>query len=111
MLIEVMRSKIRYAKITQAELYYEGSIAIDSSWMIQAGLRANEKVQIVNLNNGERIETYVIEAEAGSKTISLNGPAARRGMVGDYVHIIGYGFISSDEPMPTPKILDLGRDN
>jgi len=107
MLIEVMSSKIRYAEITQAELYYDGSIAIDENWIEAANLRVNQKVQIVNLSNGERIETYVIRGERGSRTISLNGPAARKGMIGDFVHIIAYGYVNDSDEISNPTILDL----
>jgi aspartate 1-decarboxylase len=107
MLIEVLSSKIRYAKITHTELYYEGSITIDENWIDESNLRVNQKVQIVNLSNGERIETYVIKGERGSNVIGLNGPAARKGMVGDFVHIIAYGYVNDGDAAPEPTILDL----
>ena len=90
MLIEVCKSKIHRAKITQAELHYVGSITIDEDLMDASNLIENEKVQIVNINNGERLETYVIKGERGSGQICLNGAAARLAQVGDLVIIIGY---------------------
>ena len=97
MLIEVVKSKIHRVKITQAELHYVGSITIDEDLMDAANVIENEKVQIVNINNGERFETYVIKGERGSGTICLNGPAARRVAVGDQIIIIGYGFMDFEE--------------
>ena len=85
MRIEVLKSKIHRARITEAELHYVGSIAIDEDLMDAANLIEGEKVQIVNINNGERLETYVIKGERGSGTVCLNGPAARKAQVGDIV--------------------------
>ena len=107
MLITVMKSKISYAKITQTDLYYVGSITIDEEIMKQANLRENERVQVVNLNNGERLETYVIKGPAGSKAIGLNGPAARRGAIGDDLFIISYAQINPDEETIDPIVVDL----
>ena len=78
MQIQTLKSKIAYATITQKDLYYVGSITIDAAIMEQAHILENEKVQIVNLNNGERLETYVIPGEPGSGVFGLNGPAARK---------------------------------
>lgn len=97
MLIQVVKSKIHRVKVTQADLNYIGSITIDEKLMKAAGMIEGERVQIVNVNNGERIETYVIKGEPGSGTICLNGPAARRVAVGDVVIIIGYGFMTPEE--------------
>ena len=97
MLISVLKSKIAYAKVTHTELFYEGSITIDSEIMNRANIREYERVQIVNLSNGERLETYVISGEPGSKTFGLNGPAARLAYVGDEIHILCYCQISHDE--------------
>ncbi|EON76821.1 Aspartate 1-decarboxylase [Lunatimonas lonarensis] len=88
--IQLLKSKIHRVKITQAELHYVGSITIDEDLMDAAGLIENEKVQIVNINNGERLETYVIKGERGSGQVCLNGPAARKAQVGDIVIIISY---------------------
>jgi aspartate 1-decarboxylase len=93
MFIQVCKSKIHRAKITQAELNYIGSITIDVALMEAANLIEGERVQIVNCNNGERLETYVIKGERKSGTICLNGAAARRCAVGDVVIIIGYGYM------------------
>ena len=97
MLIEVMKSKIHRVKITQAELHYVGSITIDEDLMDAADIVENEKVQIVNINNGERLETYVIKGDKGSGEVCLNGPAARLAQVGDIVIIISYGSLNKQE--------------
>lgn len=88
--IEVLKSKIHRVTITEANLNYIGSITIDEDLMDAANLIENEKVQVVNVNNGERIETYVIKGKRDSGVICLNGPAARKGMAGDVVVIISY---------------------
>lgn len=93
MLIEIVKSKIHRAKITEANIDYIGSITIDEDLMDAANLIENEKVQVVNANNGERLDTYVIKGARGSGTICLNGPAARKGIVGDIVIIISYAAI------------------
>ncbi|WP_114747851.1 aspartate 1-decarboxylase [Pleomorphovibrio marinus] len=90
MQIQLLKSKIHRVKITQAELHYVGSITIDEDLMDAAQIIENEKVQIVNINNGERLETYVIKGERGSGQICLNGPAARKAQVGDIIIIISY---------------------
>ncbi len=97
MLIEVIKSKIHRATITQADLNYIGSITVDEDLMDAANLIENEKVQIVNINNGERLETYVIKGERGSGTICLNGPAARKVAVGDVVIIISYALMDFEK--------------
>ncbi|AHM60463.1 aspartate alpha-decarboxylase [Flammeovirgaceae bacterium 311] len=97
MFIQVLKSKIHRVKITQAELHYVGSITIDENLLDAAGLLEGEKVQIVNVNNGERLETYVIKGERGSGMICMNGPAARRVQVGDVIIIISYAFMTPDE--------------
>lgn len=88
--IQVLKSKIHRVKITQAELHYVGSITVDEDLMDAANIIENEKVQVVNVNNGERLETYVIKGERGTGTVCLNGPAARKAQVGDVVIIISY---------------------
>ncbi len=95
--IEILKSKIHRVKITQAELHYVGSITIDEDLMDAADLIENEKVQIVNVNNGERLETYVIKGERGSGQVCLNGPAARKAQVGDIVIIISYASMPKEE--------------
>jgi aspartate 1-decarboxylase len=97
MLVNVVKSKIHRVKVTQADLNYIGSVTIDEALMNASNLIEGEKVQIVNINNGERIETYVIKGEANSGTICLNGPAARRVAVGDVIIIIGYGLMDFEE--------------
>lgn len=97
MRIEVLKSKIHRAKITQAELHYVGSIAIDEDLMDAANMIAGEKVQVVNINNGERLETYVIKGARGTGTICLNGPAARKAQVGDIVIIISYASMKFEK--------------
>jgi aspartate 1-decarboxylase len=97
MLIQVLKSKIHRVRISQADLNYVGSITIDEDLMDAANLVENEKVQIVNVNNGERLETYVIKGIRGSGEICLNGPAARKAQVGDIIIIISYGMIDTKE--------------
>jgi len=95
--IEVVKSKIHQVTITEANLNYVGSITIDQDLMNAANIIANEKVQILNLNNGERLETYVITGEKNSGIICLNGPAARKAVVGDIVTIISYASMDFEE--------------
>jgi len=97
MRIEVLKSKIHRVKITQAELHYVGSITIDEALMEAANLIEGEKVQVVNINNGERLETYVIKGERNTGTICLNGPAARKAQVGDVVIVISYASMEFEE--------------
>lgn len=107
MWITTLKAKIAYAKITDANLLYEGSITIDEDWMDEVGLFENEQVHIVNLNNGERFVTYVIKGERGSKTIALNGPAARKGLIGDFLHIIAYAQIDPALETLEPRVMHL----
>lgn len=97
MMIQVVKSKIHRAIVTQANLHYVGSITIDEDLMDAANLIANERVQVVNINNGERLETYVIKGERGSGVICLNGPAARKVVVGDIIIIISYAIMDFEE--------------
>ncbi|MCU0369525.1 MAG: aspartate 1-decarboxylase [Cyclobacteriaceae bacterium] len=97
MRIEVLKSKIHRVSITQAELHYVGSITIDEALMNAANLIEGEKVQVVNINNGERLETYVIKGERNTGTICLNGPAARKAQVGDLVVIMSYASMDFEE--------------
>ena len=111
MRIEVLKSKIHRVRITEAELHYVGSIAIDEDLMDAANLIEGEKVQVVNINNGERLETYVIKGARGTGTICLNGPAARKAQVGDVVIIIAYASMKFEKAktfkptivFPTPE--------
>ena len=112
MRIEVLKSKIHRVKITEAELHYVGSIAIDEDLMDAANLIEGEKVQIVNINNGERLETYVIKGERGSGTICLNGPAARKAQVGDVVIIISYASMKLEKARKfQPTVIFPSPDN
>ena len=97
MQIQVLKSKIHRVKVTDADLNYIGSITIDQNLMEASNIIAGEKVQIVNINNGERLETYVIPGERGSREIALNGPAARRVAKGDIVIIIAYALMDFNE--------------
>lgn len=106
MFIEILKSKIHRATVTEADLNYIGSITIDETLMEAAGLIENEKVQVVNLNNGERIETYVITGEKGSGMICMNGPAARKALPGDIVIILSYAQMPFEEARTyVPKII------
>ena len=97
MMIEVLKSKIHCAQVTQANLNYIGSITIDEDLMDAANMIEGEKVQIVKNNNGERFETYIIKGERGSGCICLNGAAARKVVVGDTVIIISYALMDFEE--------------
>jgi aspartate 1-decarboxylase len=97
MQIQVVKSKIHRVTVTQADLNYIGSITIDEDLMEAANIIEGEKVQIVNINNGERLETYVIKGLRGSGEVCLNGPAARKVAVGDIVIIISYGILDFEE--------------
>ncbi len=95
--IEILKSKMHKVSVTEANLHYVGSITIDENLMKAANIIANEKVQIVNVNNGARLETYVIKGKAGSGVIALNGPAARKVHVGDVVIIISYASMDFEQ--------------
>jgi aspartate 1-decarboxylase len=97
MFIEVVKSKIHMASVTGANLHYIGSITIDEDLMDAANLIANEKVHVLNINNGERFETYVIKGERGSGEICLNGAAARKVVVGDVIIILSYAMLDFQE--------------
>jgi aspartate 1-decarboxylase len=103
--IEVVKSKIHRVTVTEADLNYVGSITIDEDLMNAANLIENEKVQIVNINNGERLETYVITGQRGSGQICLNGPAARRVAVGDIIIIISYASMDFEEAKSFEPVL------
>lgn len=112
MLIEVLKSKIHRVKITQAELHYVGSISIDEDLLDAANMIEGEKVTVVNVNNGERLETYIIKGERGSGNITLNGPAARKAQVGDIVVIFSYASMDFDEAkMFKPAVIFPSPDN
>ena len=112
MLIQRFKGKIHRATITEADLNYVGSITIDGKLLDAAGILEGEKVQIVNNNNGERIETYTIRGDEGSGIICLNGAAARRCQPGDVVIIIAYGYMTEDEARAfEPKVVFPDDDN
>jgi aspartate 1-decarboxylase len=112
MQIEVLKSKIHRVKITEAELNYIGSITIDEDLMDAANMIEGEKVHVVNANNGERLVTYVIKGKRGSGTICLNGPAARKGLVGDVVIVISYALMDFDEAKVfKPTVIFPGEGN
>lgn len=111
MTIEVLKSKIHRVRVTQAELNYVGSITIDEDLMDAANIIANEKVQVVNNNNGARFETYVIRGERGTGIVCLNGAAARLVQVGDVVIIISYAFMDFEEAKKHEPVLVFPDEN
>jgi len=112
MLIEVLKSKIHRATVTEANIGYVGSVTIDENLMEAANLIENEKVQVVNVNNGERLETYVIKGKKGSGTICLNGAAARKAVIGDILIIISFAQMDFEEAKKfKPSIVFPDKDN
>lgn len=112
MLREMMKSKIHRATVTEANLHYVGSITIDQDLMDAVDLLPNEKVQVVNNNNGARLETYVIPGPRGSGVICLNGAAARLVQPGDTVIIIAYAWMNEEEARShVPKVAIIGENN
>jgi len=111
MLIEVLKSKIHRAVLTQADLNYIGSIALDEDLMDAANMIEGEKVHILNVNNGERLETYIIKGPRGSGSVCLNGPAARKAAVGDVVIIISYAHMDFDEAKKYKPTLVFPKEN
>jgi aspartate 1-decarboxylase len=112
MQITLLKGKLHMARVTQAELWYDGSCAIDANLVKLAGLREFEQIEIYNIDNGERFSTYVILAEAGSRTISMNGAAARKVQVGDRVIIAAYGqFTEAEADKFKPRLVYLNQDN
>ncbi|TQV67268.1 aspartate 1-decarboxylase [Exilibacterium tricleocarpae] len=112
MLTTLLKGKLHMASVTQAELWYDGSCAIDADLVKLAGLREFEQIDIYDVNNGERFTTYVILAEAGSGTISMNGAAARKVQVGDRVIIAAYGqFEAAEADVYKPRLVYLNADN
>ncbi len=106
MLIEILKSKIHRVTVTEADLHYIGSITIDEDLMDAVDIIENEKVQVVNINNGERLETYVIKGKRGSGQICMNGPAARKVQPGDIIIIIAYARMEPGAAKAfTPKII------
>ena len=111
MMIEVMKSKLHCVKVTEANLNYMGSITIDEDLMDAANMIAGEKVQVVNNNNGERFDTYIIKGEWGSGCICLNGAAARKVMVGDTVIVISYALMDFEEAKTFKPSVVFPKDN
>ena len=112
MFIEICKSKIAHGFVTEAELFYEGSITIDKDLLKAVDILPGEKVDVLNINNGNRFSTYVIDGEAGSGKICLNGPAARLGLVGDQVIILSYGLMEPEEAKDyKAKIIHLDEHN
>jgi len=112
MMIHFCKSKIAHARVTEAELHYEGSITIDSDILKEAEIIPGEKVEVLNMNNGSRFETYAIEGKSGSGIVCLNGPAARLGVVGDVIVILSYALIEPGEARRLKtKIITLGANN
>lgn len=109
---EMLKSKIHRVTVTQAELYYEGSITVDKDLLEAADILPYEKVQVLNFNNGSRLDTYTIEGTAGSGTICLNGPAARFGSVGDEVIIVSYIQVPEENIRKfKPKVVLVDKKN
>lgn len=112
MTLTLLKSKIHKARITMADLHYEGSLGIDQDLMDIVGIRPWEKILVVNINNGERLETYAIPSPRGSKEFLLNGAAARKGSVGDQIIVMSFGEMSEGEAEGfQPKIIVMDQDN
>lgn len=112
MLVTMLKGKIHCARITECELYYEGSLGIDLDILEQANILPYEKILVVNATNAERLETYAIPAERGSRTFCLNGAAARRGAVGDMLTIMAFGQLTPEETCGfKPRIVVLDKKN
>jgi aspartate 1-decarboxylase len=106
MQIEILKSKVHRVIITEANLNYVGSLTLDEDWMEAAGMIEFEKITVVNVNNGERIETYLIKGKRGSRVCCLNGPAARRGASGDIVIVLSYALMDWEKAQKfRPKIV------
>jgi len=106
MQIEVLKSKIHRAVLTEANLNYVGSLTLDEDLMDAANMIENEKIQVLNANNGERLETYLIKGKRGSGVACLNGPAARKGMEGDVIIVVSYALMDFEEAKNfQPKIV------
>lgn len=112
MTITMFKAKLHQLRVTEADLYYEGSITIDEELLETAGILPYEKVQVVNVNNGTRLETYTIPDEAGSRTVCLNGPAARLAAPGDQVIVIAYADMTPEEAEGhRPRVVLVDEEN
>jgi len=110
--IAMLKAKIHRLRVTEADLYYEGSITIDQELLDTAGILPYEKVQVVNVNNGNRLETYTIPGEAGERTVCLNGPAARLAAEGDEVIVISYARLTPTEAREHhPRVVHVDENN
>lgn len=112
MTITMFRAKLHQLRVTEADLYYEGSITIDEELLAEAGILPYEKVQVVNVNNGARLETYTIPGAPGSRTVCLNGPAARLAAPGDQVIAIAYAQMTPEEARShQPRVVVVDENN
>lgn len=112
MTITMFKAKLHRLTVTQADLYYEGSITVDQELLDTAGILPYEKVQVVNVNNGNRLETYTIPGEPGERTVCLNGPAARLAAPGDEVIVISYAELTPSEAQQHhPRVVHVDADN
>lgn len=112
MTITMFKAKLHPLRVTQADLYYEGSITIDTELLETAGILPYEKVQVVNVNNGARLETYTIPAQKGSRIVCLNGPAARLATAGDQVIVISYAEMTPEEAAQhRPRVVLIDENN
>ncbi len=110
--LTMLKAKLHRLHVTEADLYYEGSITVDKELLDTAGILPYEKVQVVNVNNGERLETYTIPGEAGERTVCLNGPAARLAAPGDQVIVISYADLTPSEAQEHhPRVVLVDEDN
>jgi aspartate 1-decarboxylase len=110
--LSMLRAKLHRLRVTEADLYYEGSITIDEELLDAAGMLPYEKVQVVNVNNGSRLETYTIPGEAGERTVCLNGPAARLAAPGDEVIVIAYAELTPSEAREHhPRVVHVDENN
>ena len=112
MLVKILRCKLHRATVTECDLNYQGSLAIDADLIREAGFLINEHIEVYNIDNGERLTTYVIEGKAGSGIISLNGAAARKACRGDKIIICSYAQMTPEEAKAhKPRVVVLGAEN
>jgi aspartate 1-decarboxylase len=112
MRIQLLKSKIHRARITDVDLFYEGSLQVDLDLLDRAGLYPYEKILVVNMNNGARLETYAIPGERGTRRFMLNGAAARMGMVGDRITVMSFALLDESEiPGFSPRVVILNENN
>lgn len=110
--LTMFRAKLHRLRVTEADLYYEGSITLDQELLEAAGILPYEKVQVVNVNNGSRLETYTIPGERGRRTVCLNGPAARLAQRGDEIIVISYAAMSPEEARRhRPRVVLVDEEN